>query len=487
MASLTDTLTASGGTESAGFLNDIVSHLWPNINVAACKMVKDIVEPMLAQTLPGPLSSLHFAKLDLGPVPLHLSKVDVHKTAGGGVKLDMDADWDGKCDVELDGKMIPKMGIEHIKLHGRISVLMCPITNVIPVIGALQIAFINPPTIKLDFTDAISIADLDVIERSILKIVLDIVGGMAVLPNRYLVNMSADNDYFRTYVPHVGVVRITVEGASDIAGPKKSGVKKLLDKIARDVPDCYCKVAVGAEKAWRTKTVSNTHNPKWDETHDFLVMDHDQCILVDVQDHDVDDDDDIGIALTTVRQLLLDGGRQELDLTHRGQPTGAKLRLRAEFHNLAAQPELLTSSGSGSAGGAEKEKEGLIRGTCHVLIAGASGLAGDKEQLNPSVKVEWSGQTFTTPAKTYSPGTDIFNPAFNTPFVVPVTAAMAAEAGTFRLTLLNGKTATGTVEVPFRDVLDAPDMALEKKFDVGSGGSAVRAAFILRGMQPAQQ
>ena len=52
------------------FLNDIVKQLWPNINAAGSKMVKEIVEPMFKTMLPGPLATLHFTKIDLGPVPL---------------------------------------------------------------------------------------------------------------------------------------------------------------------------------------------------------------------------------------------------------------------------------------------------------------------------------------------------------------------------------------------------------------------------------
>ena len=72
-------------------------------------MVKDIVDPMFASMLPGPLATLHFVKIDLGNVPLRISKVDTHRTESQGIKLDMDVDWDGKCDIELDGKMIPKI------------------------------------------------------------------------------------------------------------------------------------------------------------------------------------------------------------------------------------------------------------------------------------------------------------------------------------------------------------------------------------------
>ena len=72
-------------------------------------MIKQVAEPMLASMLPGPLSSLRFVKLDFGPVPIKFSNVDVHKTDLEGIKLDMDLDWDGQCDFELQGKMVPKL------------------------------------------------------------------------------------------------------------------------------------------------------------------------------------------------------------------------------------------------------------------------------------------------------------------------------------------------------------------------------------------
>lgn len=95
-------------------------------------MTKEIVEPMLASMLPGPLSSLHFTKLDLGPEPLKVGNVDVIRTDNGGISLDMDVSWHSKSDFDLDGNMIPKLGIEHIHLTGRLSVLLAPLTNIIP-------------------------------------------------------------------------------------------------------------------------------------------------------------------------------------------------------------------------------------------------------------------------------------------------------------------------------------------------------------------
>jgi hypothetical protein len=59
--------------------------------------------------LPGPLASLHFTKIDIGNVPLKLSNVRTSRTEADGIKVDMNVDWEGKCDIELDGDMIPAL------------------------------------------------------------------------------------------------------------------------------------------------------------------------------------------------------------------------------------------------------------------------------------------------------------------------------------------------------------------------------------------
>ncbi|KAK1472621.1 C2 domain-containing protein [Colletotrichum tamarilloi] len=476
MAGIVDKLTASGGTESAGFLNDIIEQLWPNINVAGCRMVKEIVEPMFATMLPGPLASLKFVKLDLGTVPMQVAEVDVHKVDNGGIKLDMDVIWEGKSDIELDGKMVPKLGIEHVHLKGRLSILLAPLTNIIPLIGAAQVAFINPPELKLDFTNAANIADWALVDKAVRKVILDIIASMAVLPNRYLVKLDSNNDYFRTYLPHLGALRLTIERAIGINGPKKSGAKRLLAKIVKDVPDCYAKVNVGAEEEWRTSVKKNDHDPEWNETHDFLVADYDQRIFIDVQDDDLGGDDDIGIATTTVKDILLNGGSQELALTHKDEPTDAKIVVHAKFYNFVDNAEVITST--------QSENEHQIVGLATVLIASALGLQGQRDELNPSIKVTWGAKEFRTAAKTYSPGTDIFNPSFDQAFRIPVTADMLANPANFKISLLNKADETGSVEIPFQDVLQAPGLMKEESFDVGSGAT-VRASISLRGLQVA--
>lgn len=343
-------------------------------------------------------------------------------------------------------------------------------------IGAAQVSFINPPTLELDFTDAANIADFSIIDKAVRKVILNIISSMAVLPNRFLVKLDSSNDYFKTFQHHLGVIRLTIGTATGITGPKKSGAKRLLQKLVKDVPDCYCQVNVGAEEEWRTSTQKNSHDPEWNETHDFLVTDYDQCIVIDVNDDDLGSDDDIGIATTTVKQLLLAGGSQELGLVHKGEPTESKLTVHAKFLNFVGETNSIS---------AESQSEGQICGLATVLIAGVTGLSGQRDELNPSVKVTWGDKEFVTPGKTYSPGTDIFNPAFDAAFRFPVTADVLADPPSFKLTLMNAKDEAGSYEVSYASVAEAPDMALEQEFDVGAG-AAVRARVSLRGLQLAE-
>jgi len=90
-------------------LNALIVQLWPNICVAGSRIIKDAAEPMLASMLPPPLNSLRFTKIDFGKVPIHFVNIDVHKTDAGGIKLVMDLDWDGVCDIELNAEKLPKI------------------------------------------------------------------------------------------------------------------------------------------------------------------------------------------------------------------------------------------------------------------------------------------------------------------------------------------------------------------------------------------
>ena len=274
------------------------------------------------------------------------------------------------------------------------------------------------------------------------------------------------------------MVRITVEKAWGFGEEAQSTTRKLFAKLTRAAPDCYAKVEVGAEEAWKTTTKNNTNNPNWSETHDFIVSDFDQCIKIDVEDQDVNSDDEVGIALTTVREILTSGGRQELTLVHKGQDTDGRVSISAQFFKYVPDAGSLTAS--------DHKGDGRLSGLAHILVAGAYGIKGQREALKPSVVVKWGEQKFQTGVRTDAPGTDINNPSFDQTFRLPITTDLAGGSpDNFRVILMDGETEVGAADVPFASVADAPDRFLQQKFDVGNG-TTVRAAIRLRGVVPGE-
>ncbi len=345
-------------------------------------------------------------------------------------------------------------------------------------IGAAQISFVNPPVLNLDFTGAANVADFSVIDDTVRGVILGIINSMFTLPNRFLLKLDANADYFKAYSYPIGMVRVTVEKAWGFGEEAKSSTKKWFNKLTRAAPDCYAKVDVGGEPSWSTSTKNNTNKPAWNETHDFVVSDFDQCIKIDVQDSDVGGDDEVGLGVTTIREILIAGGSQELPLVLKGEETPGRVKISCQYFKNVADAGSLTAS--------DHKGDGRLSGIASILIASAFGIKGQREELKPSVVVTWGTQRFQTAIKADFPGADINNPSFDQAFRLPITTDLVGSSpDAFRIALLDGEKEIGGVDIPFASVADAHDKILEQKFDVG-GGASVRASIRLRGFAPGE-
>lgn len=445
---------ASGGVESVGFLNDIVTQLWDYINVAGSTMTKQIVEPMFKEMLPGPLKTLHFTKIDLGKVPIHFDNIDVHSRHKGVIKLVVDVAWDGQSDIELKANLIGGLGVEHVKLNGRLSVLMCPLIERVPLVSAVQVAFVNPPQLELDFTGLAQVADLSIIDDTIRKIIQDILASMFVLPNRFLVKLDPANDYFKTYLQHLGFLRLTVVSGKGFVTP--SGFFK-------DTPDIYCKVKLGASKPWRTSTKKNSVLPQWHEMHDFLLSDHDQRIQIEASDDDLAHDDDLGNGSITVGELLLAGSIADVPLRMKNRNTGASISIKCDVYEFVSDLTSLESLAN--------EKEGLYCGILTILVAHATNVPGARDKIGPHCKVTFGDSKFDTPTVLDNPGTDPNNPAFDSAFRVLLDTKLAAQRLDVSLTLMDYRNTLGIIKIPWDSIMHAPQATLTDYFKLGNGAA----------------
>lgn len=74
--------------------------------------------------------------------------------------------------------------------------LVHPLLPRIPLIGAIQFAFINPPTIDFSLAGLAAMVDIDVFKSTLRKVTDQVTASMLVLPNRIAYKMDPVLDYF---------------------------------------------------------------------------------------------------------------------------------------------------------------------------------------------------------------------------------------------------------------------------------------------------
>jgi len=349
-------------------------------------------------------------------------------TKQAGIQIDVDVNWNGNCDIILQATMSKNakvtFGVQSIKLSGRMNILLSPLTTELPIISAVQFGFTNPPDIYLDFTGAVKV--INVVKSSLVRVIQNALAGALVLPQRMVMPMDLGSyDFLDTYQPPVGMIRVTA-----VSG---RGFKTQRRGLAKDVPDAYCKISVGANSMmrppFRTSTKKNNLNPSWkDEHYDFVLYDMDQKIYVKVFDEDklVDKDDRLGHADISVRDLFRSDGARELELEREGVETGCFVTLAAELFYLSDQLHSLSSL--------QYEGKNRLCGLATIIVTKAFDIPIPKEDAATYVKVAYGEgseyeKVFYTGTVAHYPGVDALNPMYDSVFHVPITAAMVKGYG----------------------------------------------------------
>mmetsp|Transcript_26558 Transcript_26558/g.72995 ORF Transcript_26558/g.72995 Transcript_26558/m.72995 type:complete len:344 (-) Transcript_26558:6153-7184(-) len=106
-------------------------------------------------------------------------------------------------------------------------------------------------------------------------------------------------------------IQVRIVGGYGFESERKARFRK------SDIPDVYCLVKFGSSPStWRTATIKDSESPKWEnETQDYIMESANQVISIDVWDENRKADDDYyGHARTSVGQVLLNGGRLDVEV-----------------------------------------------------------------------------------------------------------------------------------------------------------------------------
>ena len=187
---------------------------------------------------------LKLVKVDMGSMLLRFENIVFHElekkssNQASHFKMNMDVVWNGNCDIQLEGdKVFPKFGITNITFSGRMQFVFNPLSDVLPCIGGIQIAFVDPPDINLDFTGIAAFANSNLITDIIDEALNSTLEKMMVLPNHMSIGLDKTCDYLKMYLPPLGIARITAQNGW--------GCKVQKGTFKDDVPDVYLKISLG--------------------------------------------------------------------------------------------------------------------------------------------------------------------------------------------------------------------------------------------------
>eukprot|EP00928_Gymnodinium_smaydae_P020542 TRINITY_DN1793_c0_g1_i1.p1 TRINITY_DN1793_c0_g1~~TRINITY_DN1793_c0_g1_i1.p1 ORF type:complete len:723 (-),score=177.51 TRINITY_DN1793_c0_g1_i1:485-2536(-) len=307
-------------SESLGWLNALVGRLWPKIDEAAQKIMHEQVAPKVNEALPAFLQGqFAFDKFTLGRVPLKLGPIESLEKPWG-IQLTVGINLDSSCDIEVS--LGAKVGIEALKISGKLVIQLGPIIGEMPVVGGVVVYFLDPPKVDLKFTDLGKIVDMPGLAGIVRSTIDSVVASACVLPNVISVPLGkpeqgVDLSLLSQPKP-MGILRVTALRATGLKG---------LDHnlLGNATSDPYVKVRI-ADQSWRSSTARATCDPVWTaaDTHDFVVYDRDQAVHVDVYDEDsVTKDDFLGRAKSLHVTDALGLSETLLPLTMEGEESEA--------------------------------------------------------------------------------------------------------------------------------------------------------------------
>ncbi|XP_076667035.1 extended synaptotagmin-like protein 2 isoform X2 [Andrena cerasifolii] len=245
--------------DRAEWLNKVLYKVWPSINHFARELCKQSIEPAIAEKLAEyKVKGFQFERLVLGRIPLKIYGIKAYdrNTSRNEVIIDADVMYAGDCDITFSVGNI-KSGIKDFQIRGMMRIVLKPLLPAMPLVGGIQAFFLNPPAINFNLVGVADVLDLPGFNDILRKIIVEQIAAFVVLPNKIVIPLSDSVPVESLKIPEPeGVLRIHVVEAKHL-------MKKDIGVLGKGKSDPYAIINVGAQE-FRTKTIDNTVNPKWD-------------------------------------------------------------------------------------------------------------------------------------------------------------------------------------------------------------------------------
>ena len=394
--------------------------------------------------------------------------------------------------VEISGKYFVDFGIKWFYFKGKIRILLTPLFRDLPVIGNVQISFIDKPTINWKFTGLLSILNWDFVKGCVTCVLSYFFGN----PHYFVVNLAKILPIKELKLKEpIGLLRIEVMSAKSVERKDIPYILGCLPSFARS-SDPYCKVEV-EEQEQSTNVIQNNSNPDWYQELCFLV--HNSIvnsIIMSVFDEDIIEDQLIGRFSIPIKDFVdykeLNGREITVPLTKAGKKAPEVLTTKLPQMSFRVSWFKLSTDIKHLDANLRLSRAQLPVASLSVLIDSATGLDTvtahiRSPELRPLVKISVGNQIRYTTCKrrTGCPVWEeshhfiLYNPIWETIHIevidmyyveekqlLPFIPVSVSTFGTFAdsIGLTDKGTVLGTYEVPTNDILKAHKMKIEGSY-----------------------
>ncbi|CAG9464030.1 unnamed protein product [Pedinophyceae sp. YPF-701] len=257
-----DTALPSDWQPNTDWLNRALCAVWPYYDKAVCRQVRQQVEPILNQSIPGAIKRIYFQELTFGDKPLRIEAAR-SVLVEGEPALDLKIRWGGESHVKLCAE-IGKSGlikvvasVKDIFLEAEPRVCFRCLTDQIPCYGAMVVTMMRTPRVKYKLDLNITTGAIErMITRIVDRLLVEVLGRMMVWPQRLVLPQQppeVTGSIAHLYLRWRGVLRVRVLSATDLPKTDLMG------------SDPFVEVSTDPFRVQATRTVKNTRNPTWNQ------------------------------------------------------------------------------------------------------------------------------------------------------------------------------------------------------------------------------
>uniref|UniRef100_A0A8C1KMM9 Extended synaptotagmin-3-like n=1 Tax=Cyprinus carpio TaxID=7962 RepID=A0A8C1KMM9_CYPCA len=280
--------------EKAAWINKILQQAWPFFGMYMEKLLIDNIQPTV-RTSSSHLKTFTFTKVHMGQNAPTITGVRVYTHELETKELlNMKAINNYKCVYFF------------FQLQGMLRVILEPLIGQSPLVGGVTMFFIRRP-VSMDITcNCVHChANLTLYFLSSHfseSAIVDIIASLMVLPNRMCIPLidQVKVDQMKFPLPR-GVVRVHVLEARDLVAKDT-----YMMGLVKGKSDPYTVLRVG-NKQFKTKTIKETLNPRWNEVYEFVIHEAPgQELEVELYDEDTDADDFLGSFVFDLQWFTLE-------------------------------------------------------------------------------------------------------------------------------------------------------------------------------------